>query len=66
MTKYITKDGDTLDWICWKYYQQQAGAVEAVMLENPRLADHGPVFPAGIEIVLPEISTQTEESVTLW
>ena len=61
---YRTKDGDMLDAICWRYYAQQAGAVEA----NPGLADAGTVFPAGILIELPSLPEpcQAIQTLRLW
>ena len=56
MTAYRTRDGDMLDWICWKHYGQTEGAVEAVLDANPHLADLGPVYEAGTLITLPELS----------
>ncbi|MHA1540283.1 MAG: tail protein X [Alphaproteobacteria bacterium] len=67
MIIYKTKDGDTLDYICWKHYGHTSGSVEAVLLENRHLEKHDAVLMAGIEIVLPEINTQKQEkTVRLW
>ena len=65
---YICRDGDTLDWICWKYYGRQSAAVEAVLEVNPGLADRGPIYSAGQKILLPElpVATDTETTVRLW
>jgi len=40
---YLSKDGDMIDEICWRYYpkRQQALAVEHVYEANNRLADRG-------------------------
>lgn len=68
-TIYTTKEGDRLDWICWKHYgaDKVSGAVEAVLDANSRLADQGEVFPAGVKITLPEIDTTgLAEGVSLW
>lgn len=66
--RYRTKDGDMLDAICWKYYGQQAGAVEIVLEANPGLADVGAVLSAGILIELPELPkpNQIINTVRLW
>lgn len=68
MQTYITKDGDTADYIAWKYYGNQgAGTVEALVDANKGMADLGPVLPAGLVINLPEITTQnTTQGVKLW
>lgn len=66
-TIYTTKDGDTLDYLCWRYYGQQSGAVEAVLAANSGLAAKGPVFDAGVVITLPVIdSSGKNEGVSLW
>lgn len=68
MTKYITSQGDTADYIAWKYYgNQDAGTVEALIDANKGLADYGPELPAGVEITLPVIATPTTtQGVKLW
>lgn len=68
MQTYITKDGDTADYIAWKYYgNQDAGTVETLLVANKGLADRGPVLPAGLVINLTEIKTPaTTQGVKLW
>lgn len=64
---YLTRDGDTLDWICWRHYQRQSGAVEAVLEANPGLVDFGPILPAGLTITLPDLpQASTQPVVRLW
>ena len=64
---YRTRKGDVLDWICWKHYRTQSGAVEAVLEDNNGLANLGDVLPAGVEIILPELSLPKSEAVIrLW
>lgn len=67
MRTYITHHNDMLDWLCWKVYKHQSRAVEAVLEANPGLADYGERFPAGVEIVLPELSFPiTNTPIRLW
>lgn len=68
--KYRTKQGDQVDAICWRYYGRE-NAAEAVFEANPRLADHGLILPAGIEIELPDLDAPTATAsgtttVKLW
>ena len=66
--RYRTKEGDMLDWICWRHYGQQAGAVEAVLKANSGLSEAGPLLPAGLVIELPELPqpNQSIDTVRLW
>lgn len=67
-TAYRTRDGDSVDWICWRAYGRlSAGLVEAVLEANPGLADNGPLLPGGLRITLPEIERPTaSRRVRLW
>jgi phage tail protein X len=67
-TTYRTAQGDTLDYICWKFYGQQSGAIEAVLTANPGLADLGPVLPVNTVMVLPELQAPAAEvqPLRLW
>lgn len=68
MTEYLTSEGDTADFIAWKYYGTQDGSVvEQLVDANPGLADRGPVLAAGILLHLPEIkSVGVTQGVKLW
>ena len=67
MITYVTKDGDVLDAICWKYYGSTTGAVEKVLEANRHLAELGSIFAAGVKIILPDLTQEEEtESVKLW
>lgn len=67
MAKYLTKDGDMLDYICWKYYGQQSGAVEQVLEANRGLADKGITFKAGLVIEMPDLDlTKATQTISLW
>lgn len=56
-TTYKTRDGDMLDDICWRHYGADncKAGLEAAMMSNPGLAELGPVLPAGVSIILPEV-----------
>ena len=67
MITYITKDGDVLDAICFKYYGNTSGTVEKVLEANRHLSELGAIFSAGVKIVLPDLSQEEEtESIKLW
>ncbi len=62
-----SEDGDTVDYIAWRHYGDRPGAAEAILAANQNLADSGPIFPAGIEITLPDlIEETTTEAISLW
>lgn len=68
MTTYVTRDGDTADFIAWKFYgRQDNGTVEQLLAANPGLADRGPTLPPGVAIELPELVTPTVKAgLRLW
>lgn len=67
MITYITKDGDALDYICWKYYGRISGIVEKVLEANRHIADIGAIFEAGVKITLPDLDQEeATESIKLW
>lgn len=65
---YVTSDGDMLDAIVARHYgDTQGGKVETVLDSNPGLAARGPVYPAGIRIILPPITApRHSETEQLW
>ena len=66
---YITRYGDTVDYICWRHYGvDRQGLPELVLAANIGLAERGPVFPAGIPVTLPAVTTpeETEKVIELW
>lgn len=67
-TTYTTREGDTVDFIAWKFYGSTANqVVESVLAENRGLADLGAILPPGLQITLPEIQTPAKsQGVRLW
>lgn len=68
MNTYTTREGDTADYIAFKFYGTLAGqAAEQLLDANPGLADRGPVLPGGLVVNLPAIDTTTKvQGVALW
>lgn len=69
MATYYTKDGDMLDWICWKHYGIQSGAVETVLAWNEGLEQYQEKLPAGLLIELPELEVEEQKiqaPIKLW
>lgn len=67
-TKYTTREGDSVDYIAWKFYGATTNqVVESVLAANRGLADNGPILPAGLVITLPEITTPAKtQGIKLW
>ncbi|WP_153785689.1 tail protein X [Pseudomonas sp. EMN2] len=63
-----TQQNDTVDALCWRHYGRTAGVVEQVLDANPGLADQGPVLPAGLLVILPELQAAAPDRpmVQLW
>lgn len=58
---------DTVDALCWRYYQRTQGVVEQVLLANPGLAELGPWIPHGLPVDMPDIATPAAvQTVQLW
>lgn len=68
MTTYVTKDGDTVDFVVFKYYGHTGQkAVEQVLAANPGLADRGPILPHSVRIELPDLTPPpAQKGVRLW
>jgi phage tail protein X len=64
MVRYTTKEGDVLDWICWKHYGTTA-VLEQILAANPDLIDEK--LPAGMIVKLPYItSIKSKKEIKLW
>ncbi len=65
--EYRTREGDTVDLICWRYYRDTS-MTEAVYQANHGLADQGDVLPSGLLIVLPTkpVISRQSQFVSLW
>jgi phage tail protein X len=67
MIYYTTKENEVLDWICWKHYGFQSGAIEIVLEVNTHIAENGSFLPSGILLKLPLIEKPTlKPIVKLW
>lgn len=65
-TVYRTRDGDVLDAICYEHYGTVVAVVQ-VLNANAGLADLGPVYESGVDIVLPDVELPKEEpEASLW
>lgn len=65
---YVTSEGDMLDLVCWRELGDDS-VTPQVLNANPRLADLGPIYPAGVAIFLPARTTLAPPRaarITLW
>lgn len=67
-TTYTTRQGETVDLVCWKHYGHTSGVTEAVLAANRGLADLGSYLPMGTTIIMPVIEKKTAARplVSLW
>lgn len=68
MIDYITREGDSLDLICFRYYGESRDYTEAVRAANPDLTAYGPILPNGVVVQLPdfpELDIQ-QSTIRLW
>ncbi|WEI04098.1 tail protein X [Acinetobacter johnsonii] len=68
MAQYLTKAGDTLDEIAYRYYGNTNNKVVEHILEvNFGISQYEALLPAGVLIELPEVKQSTEtRKVKLW
>jgi len=66
---YIAKDGDMIDYICWKYYvgEDQNIAVSRVLEANRGIASGGVKLKAGTPVILPDLpKPETTPIIRIW
>ena len=68
MAQYLTKAGDMLDEIAYRYYGNTNNKVVEHILEvNFGISQYEALLPAGVLIELPEVKQSTEtRKVKLW
>ena len=70
-TTVISREGDTISAIAYRYYGTSRGKVEAVLKANKNLCRYPAVLPIGVIITLPAIANEVEQinvikTVNLW
>ncbi|MBY6242219.1 tail protein X [Methylosinus sp. Sm6] len=66
---YVTSRGDMVDAIAARAYgDEHIGAAEAILAANPGLAEHGPILPENLTILLPDLARPRPQiaTVDLW
>ena len=64
MEKYITKSGDSFDFIAHKFFGDSR-FVEDLLKANPDLLNVF-IFSAGTEILIPDVSRETKTKTPPW
>jgi phage tail protein X len=66
MAKYRSREGDTIDLICWRVYGDVLMS-QSVLRANRGVADLDLVLPVGTVLELPEITaTNIDKTIKLW
>ena len=66
MAKVITKQNDTVDLICKRFYGSTKGVTEQVLEDNRFLKNYGAVLPLGLQIEMPEQKKVERKVIKLW
>jgi phage tail protein X len=67
--EYVTRDGDTVDYVAFLEYGNELGIVEQILAINPHLVNYGATLPYGVTILLPEqlaVQDSKRNVVMLW
>lgn len=65
--KVYAHQGDTVDALCQRYYGKTQDVAEQVLLNNPGLADQGPILPHGYPVDMPDIvQSESVQTLQLW
>ncbi|HEY8136278.1 MAG TPA: tail protein X [Methylocystis sp.] len=67
---YVTKQGDMLDAIAYRYYgSEHGGTTEVILAANPGLCERDPILPENVTIVLPDLPAPAPREIAtidLW
>lgn len=69
MTIATSRQGETVDAVCWRVLWRTAAVTEQVLEMNRGLAELGPILPAGTQLILPDLAAAAPEqrdTVQLW
>lgn len=67
MTDVRSRQGDTVERICQRWYGTTAGTTETVLTANPQLAALGVILPVGTLVRLPaQVPPAATATVNLW
>ena len=67
MRKYLTISGDTWDMIAFKVYEGLGGEkLTSALIEANSGHIHTVIFPAGVELNIPEVNAPASKSLPPW
>ena len=60
------QENDTVDLICWRYFDTTAGITEQVLAINPHIDSRSPILEMGTLVSLPDAYTPVQKTINLW
>lgn len=67
MRQVSSRQSDTVDLICLRYFGFTGGITEQVMNMNPQLTAYDVILPSGVMIKLPDSPKRTQKKIIqLW
>jgi phage tail protein X len=69
MATATTREGETVDEVCWRVLGRTGAVTEQVLALNPAVAELGPKLAGGTVLILPNLAnaqTARRETVQLW
>lgn len=65
--KIFAQQNDTVDALCWRYYQRTEGVTEQIFACNLGLADAGVTLPHGYRVDMPDPTpSPLKQHLQLW
>lgn len=65
---YVTKQGETVDLACQRFYGRTASTTETVLDANAGISALGPILPLGTKITMPDVekNVTAADLISLW
>lgn len=69
MTIATSRQGETVDAVCWRVLGRTGAVTEQVLAMNRGLAELGTILPAGTTLILPDPASaapEVRDTIQLW
>ena len=64
MKRVKTRAGDTVGVLLYKHLDRDDDVAEQAIFDaNPELASYGPILPAGVDVIIPDIAQPQAQKV---